>query len=600
MQPISSPLLPNAKGQEVANLQQGILFLLKKGIFKTFNAPNTPTAEDIKKLTQLLQTELRTTVYGNATIELVRIFQIQQQLSDTLKGMVEETTAKKLNELLRGLGALDNTDNSNDTDSEDNKPYVVSGILYNNNGAPLPGYIAEAFIIAIERAVSVGKATTGKNGEYQVDFANTVVQGDPDIEIRAYKKGDEKNFARSAVKYNASAKETLDVIFAADKITTSSEFNLILADVDSHLGGLKINDLKENDTTRHITYLSNKTGWDTRVTAMLASAHKLGDTLKINPSHIYALLRAGIPATEEAIKSVSVQKAEAAISNAVKKNIIPAAGNIKETAKALETLSVNYMLTSKPLSSVSTLDEMLGIRLNNDQKAIFAQTQKQLGNDKDKLWKTLEQKGFKPDAISNLKLDGKLGYLTGQNAALVKKVYGKFNIKTDVELVSSGLYKASEWKNMIGNEIPAGITADEYATHLANKVKLSYPTAVAGEMIKRKEIRFGDNAPADELAAFFSANQSKNNIGAQPIKTWEGFNQLSTPAKVSAKSLERMYQISPSDESMVALGQAGLYSAYQIAKSSKTEFLTAHGSAFPSIQEAEMTYIKANEVYSAS
>ncbi len=34
-------------------------------------------------------------------------------------------------------------------------------------------------------------------------------------------------------------------------------------------------------------------------------AHKLGTSLKLDPSHVYALLRSGVPATEDAIKTVA-------------------------------------------------------------------------------------------------------------------------------------------------------------------------------------------------------------------------------------------------------------------------------------------------------
>ncbi len=138
---------------------------------------------------------------------------------------------------------------------------------------------------------------------------------------------------------------------------------------------------------------------------------------------------------------------------------------------------------------------------------------------------------MKKDTITQLQLDGKLGFLTGQNAPLVKRIQDTFKIKTDLELVNSGLYKAAEWKKIIGNDLPEGVTADEYAQHLASQVKMSYPTAVTGEMIKTKELTLGANTPTDELYSFFSNNQGKNSIGAKAVKTWDGFGQLSTPAK---------------------------------------------------------------------
>lgn len=593
MQPIVPPIRSGEKGAQVANLQEALLFLIKNEIIKALDAPNRPTADELKKLILQLRIETREASYGDATTMLVRIFQLQQQLGDRLNGIVEEATAKRMNELLRQLNAFGEDDTKGDQ-------RTVSGTVSDNNGTPLAGFSAEVFIIAIDRDLAAGKAITGRNGAYSISYKNIDEKNDPDIEVRIYEKGGEKEIGRSAVKYNASKNEILDIIAIKGNIRRDSEFNSLISEINPYLGQLKLGDLKEDDKARNITYLSNKTGWDGRITAMLASAHKLGTSLKIDPSHVYALLRAGIPGDEDSIKSVSLEKAETTIKNATEKNIIPATGNVQETIKALGALSVGYILNSKPFFSVSTMNDMLGLRLNADQKNIFAQTQKQVGSDSGKLWSSLEQKGFSAATISSLKLDGKLGFLTGQNAPLVKRMYEKFNLKTDAEIVTSGLYKASEWKNLIGNDLPEGITADEYASHLANHVKMSYPTAVAGEMIKRKEVELGANSPTDELYTFFSNNQGKNNIGSQPIKTWEGFKELSTPAKASAKIVERMYQLSPSDESMMAMSKAGLHSAYQIAKLTKTEFLSAHGSGFPNMEEAEMTYTKAAEVYSAS
>jgi hypothetical protein len=51
---------------------------------------------------------------------------------------------------------------------------------------------------------------------------------------------------------------------------------------------------------------------------------------------------------------------------------------------------------------------------------------------------------------------------------------------------------------------------------------------------------------------------------------------------------------------LIALANSGINSAYQIAKYTKSEFLAAHGDSFPEMRQAELTYTKASEVYSAS
>ena len=481
-----------------------------------------------------------------------------------------------------------------------NETYKVSGKVVNSNGVALPNITTEVFAKTVDSDIAVGKTQTDKEGSYSVSFTQSSAKGVPDLQTKVYYKGDEKNFTLSAIKYNASKNEVVDVIVKVEKITKPAEFDAILHDIQSKLGRLKLGELKEDKDTQHITYLSDKTGWDARLTAMLVTAHKLGDQLKINPAHIYSLLRAGVAGTADALQSLSAADAENAIKKAIEKKIIPNTGNIQETLNTLNTQAITLVLSNKPFASVSSMNEMLSLRLNKDQKNIFAQTYKQAGNDTAKLWTGLQQRGFSTEEISRLQLDGKLGFLTGNNASLVKKVYENFNINSDIELVGNGLYKSAEWKKIIGPEKPADITADEYAIHMANQVKMSYPTAVAAEMIKRDEINLGDNTPKQEVVGFFTVNQSKNVLGINPVKTWDGFERLSIPAKAAAKTYERLYQISPSDESLAALANSGLHSAYQITKFTKNEFMMAHAESFPELRQAELTYTKANEVYSAS
>jgi hypothetical protein len=591
MKRITPPLKRNSRGENVANLQQALLLFLQRNIYRTFQAPEKPTAEDLARLQEQLGAEIQETVYGRATLTLVGLYQVQHDLGEQFRGEVEERTASNMNAVLKELGALE--------EAGSDPLYLVRGKVVNSNGVALAGYQAEAFVISLKEELSVGKALTGKSGEYSIEYTNPL-ETDPDIRVKAKKSSRQKYTGTSAVKYNATPIETLDIILDAAKELDEPEFNKIINDVHTHIGDTKLSELKEDENASEITHLANKTGWDGRITAMLASAHKIGENLNIEPGHVYALLRAGVPASEESIKSVSLEDAKQTISNAVKKNVIPKSDTTEETLRTLENLSVDFILKNKPASSVSTMDEMLGIRLNSNEKSTFAQTQKQVGGDSGKLWSELAQKGFSQDTIHKLQLDGKLGFLTGRNAPLIKKVYDNFDLKNEVDLVGSGLYKASEWMSIVGNDIPPNLSANEYAEHMADHVKMSYPTAVAAEMIKRNEVNLGANAPKDELTAFFSANESKNTIGVQQLKTWEGYKDLTDEAKSSAKLLERLYQITPSDEAMIALSNAEVHSAYQITRFSKGEFMAKYGQEFPNVTQAESTYIKATEVHSAA
>ncbi len=310
MQPITAPIKPDSRGKEVVHLQSALLLLLQKRVIKVLGPASRSLEQEISRLIEKLQSELREELFGKVTTQIVQFFQIQQNLGDRLKGVVEEKTAQRINEILKELGALDEPIHE--------KQYTVNGTVLNTYGVALANYQAEAFVITLQKEISVGKTVTGKSGTYTLSFKNPLT-GAPDIQVRAHQKGDEKNVTRSVVRYNASAIEKLDVIVNAEKEKQDSEFNTILKDVKAHLGKMKLSELKEDKETSHITYISNKTGWDGRVTAMLASAHKLGEALKIDPAHVYAFLRAGVPGSEDAVKSLSMDDAKATIGNAIGK-----------------------------------------------------------------------------------------------------------------------------------------------------------------------------------------------------------------------------------------------------------------------------------------
>jgi hypothetical protein len=119
-------------------------------------------------------------------------------------------------------------------------------------------------------------------------------------------------------------------------------------------------------------------------------------------------------------------------------------------------------------------------------------------------------------------------------------------------------------------------------------------------MIINKEIVISKNGAQEEVGRFFSANQTKRTIGKEPVKKWDGYKDLSNEAKAASKTMERLYQMSPSDESMIALSKAGFDSAYQVAFYSKAEFMAKYGNQFPTQAEAEQTYTKASEINSAA
>ena len=69
-----------------------------------------------------------------------------------------------------------------------------------------------------------------------------------------------------------------------------------------------------------------------------------------------------------------------------------------------------------------------------------------------------------------------------------------------------------------------------------------------------------------------------------------------TPRRTSVEQIYRLYQITPSDESLKTITRHRFTSAYDVTAFSKDEFLNNFGNEFPSQDEAELVYRKAQQV----
>ena len=163
----------------------------------------------------------------------------------------------------------------------------------------------------------------------------------------------------------------------------------------------------------------------------------------------------------------------------------------------------------------------------------------------------------------------------------------------------AGLYQADAWHEVIGTDVPAGLTADDYAAGLAAQVRLAHPTLVAADRLRK-----GQSALAPErgdvigaAASFLESGAAANRIGARPLNMWDGFAALPPDVQDGLKRFERVYQISPSDQSMSVLLSKGLDSALSVSRFTESEFLEAHGGDFPNVREAQLVHRKAQQVH---
>jgi Salmonella virulence plasmid 28.1kDa A protein len=493
--------------------------------------------------------------------------------------------------------------------------------------SPTSPSVGDLIIQVVDKTVGgedvlLKQTVTQADGTDQVRFndSNWRQRGktQPDIQTRVL-VGD-RVLAVSEVRYNASPRELLNVLLT-ETVTPAlqSEHDTLLQNLASHFQG-NLRDLQETDTRQDITYLANKTGWDARAVAIAALADQFSartqnadGAAQLEPAFFYTLFRAGLPANENALYQVDAQTAVAAWKQGIQQGVISAAleAQLPQILERFQTLASQRVLDAPALVGVSSLKEMLTSSLIEDpeQQQQFVHLYTQHKGDSPKFWDAVRD-GFGEATETRLKLDGKLGYLTINNAPLIKKLHtemGQNGITDPLNLAEGGYYHSEKWRELMTNDIAIppeipGANAqekqDNYVELMSAQVRLSFPTAVVAQMVKNGETPL-NNGLGDQVHALLMEHHGKFEIGLQPFEQYVVRNDLPHSPEVieEVTRIQRVYQITPSNKAMNALLSRGLDSAYAVVQYDQDEFVKTFKDELGGEVTALLTYAKAQQVH---
>ena len=145
----------------------------------------------------------------------------------------------------------------------------------------------------------------------------------------------------------------------------------------------------------------------------------------------------------------------------------------------------------------------------------------------------------------------------------------------------------------------SGATA--YAELMAAQLRLSFPTAVVADQVKRGETPVKAEL-RDQVHAFLSEQQGSFEIGRQPVEQFLARSDLQPPPEVirEVKRIQRVYQITTSDEAMNTLLRRDVDSAYAVVRYDQKEFVKAFKEELGGERTALITYAKATQVHNAA
>lgn len=607
MNKVIFPLIQDDGMPEVGNLQDALLLLLNRG-FILANDEGT-----WRKLAVALKRERIERTYGDATSRLVSIFQEERRLD--VNGSVDEPTANAINGILRELGLLSRP--------KDERRFVVRGRVVNHELRGLAGLSVAAVDKNVGREMPLGEGTTGDRGTYEIHYTTKRLrQGKelPDIQVHAISE-DNNLLAVSAVRYTANPEENgLDIVIPAEKLPRLAEYHRLVSELGTHLDTQdepqlkkRLATLREDDEQQDITYLANKTGWDARMVAMTTLASQFSERSGVEPEFYYALFRAGVPANEAVLSQMAPQTVRQAWERAVEQEILPA--ELKEKIPAsLERFkvgSIRHLLEGPAQIGLSSFNELLAGGLDDAADQLrFTQLYYEQRGDLNNFWETVRDEF--PKAVYRLQMNGQLGFLTINNAPLIQRLHGKNNnLRSPVDLIHQGLYRSEAWKELLGDDIAIpdeipGERPDEkranYAEFMASQLRLSYPTAIVAEKVTADEIPLNAEQPVKQaVVEFLARHQGEFELGLQPVEQYLRKNDITLEGAVLAevKKLQRVYQISPSDEAMSTLLGHGLDSASAVVRYDEQAFMNAFKGDLGGEALARLTYAKAHQVHHA-
>ncbi len=510
--------------------------------------------------------------------------------------------------------------------SIDITPYRVEGKVASRISASVGGLRVVIVDKGVGGDVQLAETSTDEGGAYQATFSDSEVRqrgkAQPDVQARVF-AGD-AFVGASDVHYNASQHETLNLLLEDQAASAlKSEYEVLTGALASQFTG-KLGDLKETDEQQDITYLANKTGWDARAVALAALADQFSaGTMDANgaptipQAYFYALFRAGLPANEDTLYHTDARTLKAVWKQAAEQGVIPteSADQISNLVERFQALSAQKLLTGPALVGASSLKEMLTIsRLDDAQQATFAQLYATNRADMPTFWKAAGD-AFGQDVANRLQVDGKLGFLTINNAHLMQKVHtmaGANGLSDPLQLAQMGYHRAEPWSQLltadvpIPNEIPGDTPESKqanYAEYLAAQVRLSYPTAAVAQMVKSGELPLtgAANGVSDQVHAFLTQHQGKFEIGVQPVQQYIAQNNLQIAEETvkQVKRLQRVYQITPSDQALTGLMKRGIDAAYHVVRYDKYTFVQNFAADIGGTDNAALTYDRSVQIHNA-
>jgi hypothetical protein len=505
-----------------------------------------------------------------------------------------------------------------------NAQYSIQGYLVLDTGLPAASISTLLYSIGFAgKDAKLGETRTDAQGNYAISYS---VPGgaSPSLQVRVLDPAG-KEVVVSHTKFNASKSETLNLVVPGSVQPLVPEFQRMSADMEKFIGGIgNLGAAREAADRQDLTLLNQSTNWDARLVALAATAAQRTATTGVSQDALYALFRFGLPTDPSQLAMVPAEAVRTALTKANQAGVVALNDKqILEAKNAFQTFAAQTHLATTTPGGVSKFSDLLGKILEGNQQAAFASLYLANPTASD-FWTKAAALNIPAKTLDLLKVQGKLLYLTLNSEKLAAQLQNDVGSAGDLsQLAYKDYHRPETWQNTLktlaGNGgdqalqalIPGiypGKSGSErlvpYSADLARKVRMSFPTEVTARMVENNEIPLKGNT-GGQVAAFLKAAAPQGyKLGRTPLNAFlnnppAGLPALDVDGKQSLKTLHRLFQVTPSPESLQAAMKLGFTSAHDIAVYSKEDFLGNYATYFPP-GEARVIYGQAQTVSSVT
>ena len=409
-----------------------------------------------------------------------------------------------------------------------------------------------------------------------------------------------------------------NIVIPADTPGLASEYEALTADLGALCPG-SLAGLEENNGRRDITYLAGKSGWDARAVAMASLAAQLSQAQPaagIHPAFYYALFRAGLAADPGTLYRTQPASLERIWAQSISRGVIPR--NLQEqipaAVRGFTSVRAASVITAPPLVGVSSLGDLLTVTFGEGTESHrrFADIYAGCQGDPAQMWAQVDE-AFGAQTGARLRLTGQLAYLTVNNGPLISALFqaaGDTPIRAASDLAAGGYHKAESWLPLISQTtVPAQIPgsgaeekAANYADLLAAQVRLSFPTAVMGQLVQDGTVPvLGGAGLQAAVAGFLTASHEEFDIGGEPIVRYLARTGIDSGLEQAAidqiTRVQRVYQMTQDSQALAGLLRAGIDWAYAVTRHTQAAFRTAFADTVGGEDAANAVYAQARTIH---